>query len=101
MNGDPRHSAPYIINLAFPGLVAEVVIDAWQDLVAVSNGAACTTQQQTCSHVLDAMQVPAWRSDGAVRLSWGASTPEPEWPALVAAVDAQRAHRAAAEPASR
>jgi cysteine desulfurase len=104
VNGDPRQSAPYIINLAFPGLVAEVVIDAWQDLVAVSNGAACTTQRHTCSHVLEAMQVPAWRSDGAVRLSWSASTPEPEWQALVAAVaaiNAQKAHRAAAEPASR
>jgi cysteine desulfurase len=98
VNGDPRQSVSYIVNLAFPGLVAEVVIDAWQDLVAVSNGAACTTQQQTCSHVLDAMQVAAWRSDGAVRLSWDASTPEPDWPALVAAVET---HRAPKEPASR
>ena len=98
VNGDPRQSVPYIVNLAFPGVVAEVVIDAWHDLVAVSNGAACSTQQHTCSHVLDAMQVPTWRSDGAVRLSWEASTPEPEWPALVAALEP---HRAAKEPASR
>jgi cysteine desulfurase len=97
VNGDPRQAVPYIINLAFPGMMAEVVIDAWQDLVAVSNGAACTTQQQTCSHVLDAMQVPGWRSDGAVRLSWDGSTPEPEWRALVAAVNDQRVYR---EPAS-
>jgi cysteine desulfurase len=97
VNGDPRQAVPYIINLAFPGMMAEVVIDAWQDLVAVSNGAACTTQQQTCSHVLDAMQVPGWRSDGAVRLSWDGSTPEPEWRALVAAVNDQRVYR---EPAA-
>lgn len=101
VNGDPRQSVPYIINLAFPGLFAEVVIDAWQELVAVSNGAACTTQQQRCSHVLEAMQVPAWRSDGAVRLSWDASTPELDWRTLVAAVDGQRARRLPVEPASR
>jgi cysteine desulfurase len=97
VNGDVDRSAPYIVNLSFPGLVAEIVIDAWHELVAVSNGAACTTQQYTCSHVLAAMQLPAWRSDGAIRLSWGASTPEPDWGALVAAAGACR-H--AAEPAA-
>ena len=92
LNGDLQRSVPHIVNLSFPGVVAEVVIDAWQDLVAVSNGAACTSQQYTCSHVLAAMDVPAWRTDGAIRLSWGASTPEPDWAALVAALEPYRQH---------
>jgi cysteine desulfurase len=86
VNGNPQRSVPYIINLSFPGLVAEVVMDAWSDLVAVSNGAACSSQHYTCSHVLAAMALPRWRTDGAIRLSWCASTPEPDWATLVAAV---------------
>ena len=86
VNGDLSASVPYIVNLSFPGLEAEVVIDAWKDLVGVSNGAACTTQSYTCSHVLSAMGLPEWRMEGAVRLSWCADTPEPAWSALVAAL---------------
>ena len=37
---------------------------------AISNGAACTSQSYTCSHVLSAMRLPAWRMDGALRFSW-------------------------------
>jgi cysteine desulfurase len=91
VNGDAARSVPHIVNLSLPGLEAEVVIDAWKDLVAISNGAACTSQQVTCSHVLGAMRLPAERSAGAVRLSWCAATPEPEWEALVRAAAPLRA----------
>jgi cysteine desulfurase len=90
INGDPVRSVPYIANLSFPGLVSEVIMDAWRNLVAVSNGAACSSQRYTCSHVLAAMRVPSWRADSAVRLSWCASTAEPDWPALVAAAEPHR-----------
>jgi cysteine desulfurase len=90
INGDPDRSAPYIINLSFPGLEAETVIDAWADLVAISQGAACSSQSYTCSHVLSAMEVPAARSDGALRFSWCADTPEPDWSQLVAAIEPYR-----------
>ena len=96
VNGDLTHSVPYIVNLSFPGLDADVVIDAWKDLVGVSNGAACTTQARTCSHVLSAMRLPAWRMDGAIRFSWCATTPEPDWSQLVAAVEPYRDVRRAA-----
>ena len=88
INGDPQRSVPYILNLSFPGLEADMVIDAWSDLVAISNGAACTSQSYTCSHVLSAMQLPAWQQDGALRFSWCAASTEPDWGALVAAVAA-------------
>jgi len=90
INGDLARTAPHIVNLSFPGLVAEVLIDAWRGLVAVSNGAACSSQSYVCSHVLGAMRLPRWRTDGAVRISWCASTPEPDWAALVAAATAFR-----------
>ena len=76
INGDPARSVPYILNLSFPGLDAETAIDAWSDLVAISNGAACTSQSYTCSHVLSAMRLPEWRKDGALRFSWCADSPE-------------------------
>ena len=89
-NGDPSRSVPYIVNVSFPGMDAETAIDAWKDLVAISNGAACTSQSYTCSHVLSAMQLPEWRKDGALRFSWCAATTEPDWSALVAAVEPYR-----------
>jgi cysteine desulfurase len=90
INGDPSRSVPYILNLSFPGLDAETAIDAWSHLVAISNGAACTSQSYTCSHVLSGMELPEWRKDGALRFSWCAASPEPDWSALVAAVEPYR-----------
>jgi cysteine desulfurase len=91
VNGDHELAVPYILNLSIPSLDAEVVIDAWKDLVAISNGAACSSQSYTCSHVLGAMKLPKWRQDGALRFSWSAVTPQPDWAALVSAVEPYRA----------
>ena len=82
-NGDPARAVPYILNLSFPGIEAEVAIDAWSDLIAISNGAACTSQSYTCSHVLSAMGVPKPKMDEALRFSWCAATPQPDWSAMV------------------
>ena len=82
---------PHILNLSFAGLDAETVIEAWRDMVAISNGAACTSARYTCSHVLSAMKLPASQIEGAVRLSWQHDTPRPPLAAMVAAIDAARA----------
>jgi cysteine desulfurase len=84
--GDPRHAVPHIVSMAIPGLVAEQVIDAWQTLVAISQGAACTSQSYVCSHVLGAMAIPEWQQEGAVRLSWCHMTPPPDVSAMVEAL---------------
>jgi cysteine desulfurase len=90
VNGDPSRTVPHILNLSFPGHDAESVIDAWQRLVAISDGAACTTQSRTCSHVLAAMGLPADRREGAVRLSWSHLTPLPPLAAMVDALGGGR-----------
>jgi cysteine desulfurase len=90
VNGDLARSVPYIISLAFPGLDANDVMLAWLHDVEISDGAACTTQSQTCSHVLSAMQVDEARRDGTVRLSWTAATEEPNWTALVEELETMR-----------
>ena len=98
INGDPTRSVPHILSLSLPEMDAETVIDAWQDLVAISHGAACTAQSYTCSHVLDAMGLPRWREEGALRLSWCHSTPLPDLAAMVEAAERARQRTARAAP---
>ena len=64
IHGDPNASLPNIVNLSIPGIDAESAMEAWSDLVAVSDGAACTSASYTCSHVLSAMGMPAdqWKA---------------------------------------
>lgn len=90
INGNPVWSVPHIVSFSIPGVDAEAAIEAWHDLVAVSHGAACTSQTYTCSHVLGAMDVPQWRQDGALRLSWCHFTQLPDTVAMVAAIDRVR-----------
>lgn len=85
LHGDQSRVLPQIVNLSIPGIEAEALMDAWSNLVAISDGAACTTQSQQCSHVLGAMAVPEERMAGAVRLSWCHTSPLPDLPAMVAA----------------
>jgi cysteine desulfurase len=82
---------PHILNLSFPGVDGETVIDAWSGLVAVSNGAACTSAHYTCSHVLRAMGIATTQATGAVRLSWQHDTPMPPVAEMVAALEHARA----------
>jgi len=88
LHGDPSRRLPHIVNLSFPGLEAEEVIEAWEELAAISDGAACTSQSYTCSHVLSAMGLPAERMAGAVRLSWCHLTQPPDAAAMAAALAA-------------
>ena len=91
MNADPDITVPHIVNLAFRDIDGEAVVEAWHDLAAVSNGAACTSTQYTCSHVLSAMRVPQAQIEGAVRLSWQHDTTLPPVGEMVAALEAARA----------
>jgi cysteine desulfurase len=85
-HGDPARSVPHILNLSFPGFDAEEVLDRWQDLVSISNGAACSSQSYTCSHVLSAMQLDEQCKAGALRISWCHTTPTPDFGAMTTAL---------------
>jgi cysteine desulfurase len=91
IHGDAGRTIPYIVNLSFPGFDAEDVIDAWKPYAAVSDGAACTSQSYTCSHVLAAMGLPAEQRDGAVRLSWSHATETPDLAAMAGELERRRA----------
>ena len=67
------------MNLSFPGLDGEAVIVAIKDLIAISNGSACTSQSYTPSHVLKAMGMPREQIQGALRISWSHLTGSVDW----------------------
>lgn len=91
VNGDLERALPHVLNLSLPGIDSEAAIVATKDLVAISNGSACTSRTYEPSHVLAAMNVAPERIAGALRLSWCHLTPEPAWRELTARLSALRA----------
>jgi cysteine desulfurase len=79
LNGDAERRLPHILNVSFPGADGEAVMLAWRDLVAVSNGSACTSASYQPSHVLTAMNLTEARVRGAVRLSWAHDAEPVDW----------------------
>ncbi|MCX6935582.1 MAG: cysteine desulfurase DndA [Verrucomicrobia bacterium] len=88
IHGEEGHVLPHTVNVSFPGLSAEEAIVRLRDLVAVSNGSACTSASYQPSHVLKAMGLGKDEIIGAVRFSWCHLTPEPDWAGVVARLKA-------------
>lgn len=86
INGDPDSTLPHVVNLSIPGLDSEAMIVATKDLIAISNGSACTSKNYEPSHVLTAMQLPEDVIDSALRLSWCHLTSEPDWDEVIATI---------------
>lgn len=84
--GDQAKTVPSTLNVAIPGLDSEAVMLALKDVVAISNGSACTSQNYTVSHVLTAMGLSEDHVKGALRLSWCHLTPKVDWDAVVSAI---------------
>jgi cysteine desulfurase len=82
-NGDPERAVPHVLNLSFPGLDSEAVMLALKELVALSNGSACTSSSYRPSHVLEAMGCSEEQTRGAVRISWCHVTEGPDWEEVV------------------
>ena len=70
LTGEQTLVMDHILNLAFPGLDSEALIVALKDLVAISNGSACTSSSYTPSHVLKAMGMSDDEANCCVRISW-------------------------------
>jgi cysteine desulfurase len=86
LTGDPAKTVTTTLNVAIPGLDSEAVMLALKDVVAISNGSACTSQNYTVSHVLTAMGLSEDHVKGALRLSWCHLTPKVDWDAVVSAI---------------
>jgi cysteine desulfurase len=74
-NGDQARVLPSVCNFSVEGLDSEAAMIALRDIVAISNGSACTAESYEPSHVLVAMGRSAERAGGAQRWSWCHLTP--------------------------
>jgi cysteine desulfurase len=86
IHGRPDETMDHVLNLAFPGIDSEALIVALKDLVAISNGSACTSSSYTPSHVMKAMGYSDDEANEAIRLSWCHLTPEVDWNGLAARI---------------
>lgn len=82
IHGAPNHTLEHVLNLSFPGMDSEALMVSLKDLVAISNGSACTSSSYTPSHVLTAMGLGEDEINGAVRISWCHLTPDVDWEEL-------------------
>ena len=87
INGDSSKSLPSTLNLSFGDIDSEAVMIGLKDLVAISNGSACTSDSYSPSHVLTAMQLPKERIAAATRWSWCHRTQELDWKYLKHALE--------------
>lgn len=73
----PENSAPHILNIAFPGVKGEVLVNAFSKLdIMVSTTSACSSKKEKLNEVLLAMDIEDNRIEGSVRLSMGETTTE-------------------------
>ncbi len=78
LNGHPTHRLPNTLNVSFPDVSGETLLEAVSADVAASVGSACHAGSHEPSGVLAAMGANFPRALGAVRLSVGAYTTEAE-----------------------
>jgi cysteine desulfurase len=66
----PADALPFIINIAFENIRAEVLLHHLEQRgIFVSTGSACSSHKKNRSHVLSAMNIPPQLIDGAIRFS--------------------------------
>lgn len=85
LNGHPDLRLPNTLNLSFPDVSGEELLNQASFYVAASVGSACHANSSSASSVLTAMGLNYERQRGAVRLSVGHTTTEEEikWAATI------------------
>ena len=74
----PESGAPHILNVSFPGVRGEVLVNALSEReICVSTGSACSTHKKGQNRIHAAMGITGARAEGALRFSLCPfSTPE-------------------------
>jgi cysteine desulfurase len=90
LTGNQSQVMDHVLNLAFPWLDSEALIVALKDLVAISNGSACTSSSYTPSHVLKAMGMSDDEANACVRISWCHLSSEVDWVAVADRIRSMR-----------
>lgn len=65
-----KNTSPFVMNFSIPSVNSEAAIVMLKDIVAVSNGSACTSSSYEPSHVLKSMGLSDGQIAGALRFSW-------------------------------
>lgn len=81
-----HNTSPYVVNFSVPGINSEAAIVKLKNIIAVSNGSACTSSSYTPSHVLTAMGLNKDRIAGAIRVSFGINTQDIPYDEITAAL---------------
>lgn len=77
-NHDFDNSVPTTLNFSIEGFSSKEMMDLFDAAgIRVSSGSACSSKV-TRSFVLDAMGLPAWQSESAIRLSFGPAMTQDE-----------------------
>ncbi|MDD4871352.1 MAG: cysteine desulfurase DndA [Kiritimatiellae bacterium] len=92
LNGDQSRVLPNVLNISFCGIDSEAVMVALKDLVAISNGSACTSSSYQPSHVLKAMGLCGEKISSALRISWCHLTPDVDWTQVARAITELSVH---------
>ena len=79
LTGDQSRVMAHVLNLSIPGLDSEALMVALKDVIAISNGSACTSSNYAPSHVLKSMGMSDDEANACIRISWCHLTPEIDW----------------------
>ena len=82
LNGHPEERLPNTLNISFPGIEANLLLEKMSP-VAASAGAACHSGSEVISPVLAAMGIPAHLAGGSIRFSLGRKTTQNEIEAAI------------------
>ena len=89
-NGNQAECIASTLNISFPGLDSEALILQLKDIVAISNGSACTSSNYSFSHVLTSMGLDKETVRGSLRISWCHMTPEVDWSLVAQKINSLR-----------
>lgn len=78
INGQKGNRLYNVSNICFKGVSSEQIIKATKSKLAISTGSACTSEDQTPSHVLTAMGLSASDAQSSLRFSLGKFTSKNE-----------------------
>lgn len=81
--GDPKRIMSNVVSVCFGDIDSEAIMLALRDVVAISNGSACTSTTYQPSHVLKAMGLSDGAAQAATRWSWCHLTPSPNWKEVI------------------
>ena len=82
ITGDPAHMMPHVLNFSVSDIDSEALIVSLKDLIAISNGSACTSTSYSSSHALKAMGMSDDEANTCIRISWCHMTPDVDWEAV-------------------